>query len=665
MADGLRGDDITLLTIALAKDLSTDSQAFLGAVTTGRAGSTTCGRPVDTPPGSYLAAADVDVLIARFDEVAARVAGGTLVPSATAPKLCGDTACDEGTRTVKLDASVRRLRVFALAPQPGMVVQLTGPGGTARVDAAGTTDVGGVTARTTEVAGRGFAIELDRPADDAAWDGSWKVSLLDPTGKQVGKAATLQLYLFSELGVRLTEQLRLVRGEQAELSASLVAPKGIDVKELVASGAATLRLEDPVKGTSSEVDLAGPPQGPYTGTFTPPKGYRSSSYLVSLELRATTRDGAAVVARSATTPAIVRRPEGAIQFAPDHLVLPTLTGAGSTSAELTVAGGKKDGCIWFGPAKATAPDEAGALTVRYDGRDVVSQGSCIQVAAGALEVVTVEVDPAKRATGAVRGVLEVHEKTAGTDASVTDVPYQLDLAVGIDQARRLILAVLLLLGGIALPLAVLLVLNAVTARFQSLDAVQGAVLPVRVSGASIYRTDSSRPASLTLRPSDFSSLRDTGDVRRFTFGGIEFRARAARNPFGVTAALAAPAGGAERLKGGAGSKVALDPSLSGSWIFLLDPDRTRRAGSGAAEGNLIAFVAEGELRPQLERLLPDVSRRLPDTAADLAGLVRSKKAKRRRATTTTAAGDEPGDEAVDEAIDPTPEAPVDGPDAPA
>ena len=649
LADGIRGDDITLLTVALAKDLKGDSQDLLHAATTGSSGATTCGKAVDSPPGSYLAADDVDLLIARFDEVAARVAGGTPLPSSSTPVLCGDDACPGGQRTANLDASVRRMRIFALAAKPGMTVRLDGPGGSTTVDQAGTSTVGPVSVTSSAVAGRGYTIDLDRPSGDG-WAGPWKVSLLDPTGKQVGKPATLAIYLFSDFGIKLTGPGKFERGAKGTVKAELVAPKGVDAKALLAAGAATVRLEDPVKGTSATVELTGPPSGPFTATFTPPAGYRSSAYEASAELRATTKDGAAIVSRSAPSEVLVRRAGDSLQIAPGVLALPTITGAGSADVDLLLLGGKKGGCAWFGPSTASAPKEAGAMAVRYDGAEHADQAHCIPVAAGATVVVSVEVQPEHRATGAVRGVIQVHELATGSKATVTDVPYRLDLAVGIDQARRLVLAVLLLIAGIGGPMLLLLIINAVTARFQDLDAVQGTVVPVRVQGSELFRTDSGRPIPFTLRPTDFSSLRGAGSARRFAFGGVQFRSRAARNPFGATVAMAAPEGGAEKLKGRAGAKIELDPSLAGSWVFLLDPDRTRRAGKGAAEGNLIAFLAEGEERPQLDRLLPDLGRRLPNTAASLAGLVRSKKAKPAKAS--KAAGD------------PAPVEPTDAPDDP-
>lgn len=146
----------------------------------------------------------------------------------------------------------------------------------------------------------------------------------------------------------------------------------------------------------------------------------------------------------------------------------------------------------------------------------------------------------------------------------------------------------------------------------------------------LYRTDGGRLRPLTVTSEDFTSMAETGDARRFTFGGVEFRAKADRSPFGAPVAMAAPEGGAERLEGKAGSKVELETTLAGSWIFLLDPDRTRRVGPTEAVGNLLAFVSEGDATPQLARLVPELEEGLPTTAARLAALVRDKQSKQDR-----------------------------------
>ncbi len=653
LADGVRDDDITLLSVALTGTATAKDQDLLAAVSTGSSGSVTCGRPTDTPPGAYVSAADVDVLVARFDEVATRVAGGTVVPQEGQLVLCGADPCAEGTRLIKVDESVRRFRVFALASSPGMTVELTSPSGNLLVEGPGSFPVGSAQASANAIAGRGYSIDVDRPEDVNGWSGDWTV-VVHGTASSVGKPVTFAHYLFTDVGIDFTggKAPVIVRGEGVQISASPVIPKALGAR--LRSAKVVLRLDDPLNSTSTTIDLAGPANGPYVAELTAPLDYRSSSYRATLALDGTTESGAVVSARSVPRLLTVQRPAGSIQLAPASLLLPTLTGTGVTSADLILLGGEKDGCVWFGPSRTiTAPDDAGELEVTYGGEAAVDEGSCISVAADATVIVPVEVSPSSRATGAVRGVVEVHEKTDGTKATVTDVPFRLDMAAGVNEARRMLLAVLLLLGGLLLPVILLIVINALTARFQDLDAVRGAVIPVRVDGDRMWRTDGGRMATLLLAPSDFKSLAGTGDPRRFTFGGIVFRARPSRNPFGASMAMAAPEGGAEKLKGGAGSRVELDLGLVGSWVYLLDPDRTRQAGrAGGAEGTIIAFVSEGDPAAHINKITEDLYARLPKTAAGLLGLVLQKGVKPKRSRKPKGrAGADLTDEITDEIPD--------------
>ena len=77
-----------------------------------------------------------------------------------------------------------------------------------------------------------------------------------------------------------------------------------------------------------------------------------------------------------------------------------------------------------------------------------------------------------------------------------------------------------------------------------------------------------------------------------------------------------------------GRRTDLALGLSGSWLFLLDPDATRAAAeaggpSGTIHGQVVAFVSTGPLAQQTARLGRDIAQRMPGTArhlADLAGL---------------------------------------------
>lgn len=628
LADRLRNDEVTLLTVALSKDVSRRAQLPLAAATAGKADDYVCGKKTARVRGAYLPAEGIDVLVVRFNEVGTRLAGGNLLPGSDAVEVCGDEACDEGTRRFTLDKTLRRAEVLALPPAEGAVVELRGPtGDPVRFEGKGTKEVSGTSVVAREVAGRGLTLDLARPKDRAAWEGEWSVALLDPAGKQEGEKATLQVYVFSDIGIELDGSISLVRGGPSKITATLEVPEGVKASSVVASSEAQVRFRNPVTDEIDTVKLTGPPAGPFTGTYTPPADITANALQAVAEVRLSTSSGAALISQSGVTELLVSRPGDAVQYAPGTLKLPSLTGTGTTETTLYLVGGKTEGCVWFGRTTTPeAPAGAGPITVLVDGMPLPDEASCIKVPPGKRKTVLVQAEVEGRASGTVNGTLEVFERTQGAEkASTTEIPFRFDLARGVDQARRLLLALVLLAAGLGVPMLALLIINALTARFQTLDVIRGAALPVVISDRSIRRSDGGYAKNLVLREEDFGSLADTGNQRRFTFGGIVFRAKASRNPFGATIALAAPEGGAEKLKGNAGSRVELDPSLAGSWIFLLDADKTRRLPRGEAAGQLIAFVAEGDINPQTNRMLPDIGTRLPTIADRLAGLVRQKK----------------------------------------
>jgi hypothetical protein len=651
VADRLRADRITLLTVALSGNVARRSQLPLAAATTGRADDYTCGSPSERPSGAYLPAEGVDVLVARFNEVGVRLAGGNPYPGEDAVVVCGEDPCDEGTRTFALDASLRRAQILALPPEPGAVVRLEAPdGSTVDLSEPGDATIGDQALVVRSVAGRGLNVDLVRADGATGWEGEWSVSILDPTGEQEGEDATLQIFVFSDITVSL-EGGPVERGGSADFTVALAAPEGVELADLVATTEGELRIRNPITGENLVVPLEGPAQGPFTGTVAVPDDLTANAVEASALVRITSESGAEIVSQSAPTEVFVRRPGGAIQILPPSLKMPSLTGDGATATDLLLLGGEQDGCVWFGEVDVpTAPEGATPLTATIDGAPLPDEGSCISVPAGETVTVVVEIEPSGRASGSVSGTLQVFERTDGAaEASSTDLLFRFDLARGVDEAQRILLAVGLLVAGLALPMLALLVINALTARFQTLDVVQGAALPVQVAQGVVSRTDGPYARSLKLREADFGSLAGRGTARRFSFGGVTFRARASRNPFGATIALAAPEGGAEKLKGNEGSRVELDPGLAGSWVFLLDPGKTRRAIRGDAEGLLIAFVAEGDVAAQVDRMLPDINRRLPETASRLAALVRSstpKPAKRSkaRAAASTEGGEADGDE---------------------
>jgi hypothetical protein len=245
--------------------------------------------------------------------------------------------------------------------------------------------------------------------------------------------------------------------------------------------------------------------------------------------------------------------------------------------------------------------------------------------------VPVRITAAELASGTVNGNVRLQlARGSGDEPLATDIPVTFEMARDIDQAKRLALAVALLVAGLAAPLVLLVAINVATTRFQRLSAVRATRIPVAVTGRhQIVRTDGGW-RSLRLLGSDFHRL-EGGGRRRFRWGGLVFRARTSMNPFGEPYATVAPEGGtADVARSARATDLAL--GLTGSWLFLLDQDATnaaterwvsRHGGERPADapeihGHVVAFVAEGPVAAQATRLVEDMDERLPATARALA-----------------------------------------------
>ena len=623
VADQVRSDRITLITVPLTESLGEGPRRLIEAITTGRGEERVCGDPDTDLPGAYLPAADTDELLRTFDLVASRIGGGSVAGEPARPTPCVDDPCDEGAVPFTVDPSFRRVHLFVGVAGEGGRLVLEPPEGDPLTLAPGedtATDVDGIPVQATWVADQAVTVDLDVPTGGVG-AGTWRAVLVadeDP-GDATG---VVQVVSFSAIVATLDPDSSLTYGEATTLRAEVTAREGDDVDPDIADATVTALITDPITGEETTLDLA--PEGDaFAAEYTVPAEVTASALRVALRLDATTSGGAPLTSVSPATDLAVRRPAGYPQLAPARLELTSVTADGTAEGTLVLVGPEEgEGCAWFEDLEVLeAPADAGALTLETQGVGR-SDADCTEVAAP-LEV-PVEVTAADRADGTVSGYLRVQLARGAGDAPITtDVPLTFEMARGVDEAKRLVVAVGLLLGGLLLPLGLLVVINLLTTRFQVLDHVRAAQVPVAVDRTGrITRTDGTR-RGLSLVDRDFHGLEDEGGHRRFTWGGLVFTARTPLNPFGEPYAAVAPAEGAADVSR-EGRRTDLALGLTGSWLFLLDPDATRAAADGGpvgeVHGQLVAFVARGPLAAQTTRLADDVGVRLPTTARRLAGL---------------------------------------------
>ncbi|HEV7720882.1 MAG TPA: VWA domain-containing protein, partial [Iamia sp.] len=611
VADQVRADNITLVSVPLG-----EGSGLLEALTTGSSDERDCGDPDTDTPGAYLPASDTDELLRTFDLVASRIGGGSPVGEPARPVPCADDVCDEGAVTFAVSPSLRRVHVFAAVPGDETRVVLHPPEGDdleLRPGDDADEDVDGVPVVARWIADRALTVDLAVPQDGTG-AGDWSVVLVGPEGDATG---LVQVVTFSDLVAQLEPGTSLLLGGSRTLTATITTRDGEETREELRDPRVTATLVDPITGAVATVEL-NPDEDAFAGDYSVPDDVTSSALRASLRLEATTPEGAAITSVAPEVVLAVRRPEGYPQVVRPVLELTPIVGDDAAEGVLTlVAPDGTDGCVWVEDLTIDdGPDAAGAFALSAEGagRD---EEACTPID-GSLEV-EVLVEAGDRASGSVVGHVRMVLARADGEAPIaTDVPVTFEMSRGVDEAKRLLLAAGLMLGGLLAPLLLLVLINLLTTRFPDLGHVRGARIPVLVTGkGQVLRTDGGVGA-LHLMPSDFVPL--TGRARRrFTWGGLVFGARTSLNPFAEPYATVAPEEGTADVSR-EGRRTDLDLGLVGSWLFLLDQDASRAAPAGEVHGILVAFASAGDEAGQGDRIAGAVQQRGPTVARRLAVL---------------------------------------------
>lgn len=610
VADQVRADNITVISVPLG-----EGSGLLQAITTGRSdGGGTCGDPDTDVPGAYLPASDTQELIRTFDFIASRIAGGVLAGEPARPEVCPDDACEEGAVTFTVASSLARVHVFVAVPDDETRIVLAPPDGDALEVVAGEDDgeatVADAPVTVATIADQAVTLDLEVPSDGTA-DGVWTVTLVGGEG-----TGTVQVLTFTDLVAVLSESA-LVIGEEGTIGAVVQTRDGEAPTAELTSTEVRATLTDPILGTSETIDLAADGDA-FAAAFTVDDDVTAAAYSVTFALDATTASGAAIRSVSPDQTLAIRRPPTYPQLAPPTIDLSSIDGDGLAEGLLLVQPpAEGEGCAWFDEAVITsAPGDAGVIAAQVDALGT-SADDCTPITA--LLEVPVILDPESRASGTVNGHLRVQLATGpGEDPIPTDVPLTFEMSRGVDEAKRIALAVALMVGGLVVPLFLLVVVNLLTTRFQDLDDVRAAWVPVVISSREKVLRAEGR-VGLTLRPTDFAPIDADWTRGSFTWNGLVFRARTPANPFGEPYASVVPEGGAADVAR-EGRRTDLALGLAGSWMFVLDQDASR---SGEVHGVVVAFAAADGVAPQASRLADEVSMRAPRTArrlAELAGI---------------------------------------------
>jgi hypothetical protein len=627
IVDDLHGAGVITLTVGLGLEITAENAALLERISSGAGG---CGTGQGEGTGAYLAADDLDALLFAFDRASTGLLGGT-VAAEDEVTPCPRERCPSGSRTFELDTSLERFHLLVTAPDPlrvevsgptGDPIELTTEGGASEV-------VGGATLRWTPLAGA-FLVDGELDPSDETWVGTWTVTFIDPTSAAEDVLGRSQIVLFGALSPSLVEAGSVRRGEAAQLWVDIVDAAGTPrtPAELVAATRLEVTISDPVTGQELAAEVGQPDAtGRRSVTFELADEVSSSALRAEARLVVTTVGGVEMPERRATIDVSVLPPATYPRVEPAALSLGPITGTERATTEITLVGGEDDGCVWFGDSTMSGGRDLGDVAL-VPTTALIDEGSCLEVEAGNVETVTIEVQHEGNRGGSSVGSLPVFLTSVGSDQIITqDVPVEVEFLRVIDTGRRLTVFLVVFLLGLLLPIAFLSLVNRVTARFRDPAFVRVATVPVHQVADRLERrpvSGSGPSAPLTLGIDDFRSISaPAGDLSEVNLPGLRLKRRVPhwplRPPVGTALAEGTDvttASGGHRVMGGRTTGV-LSLALPSQWVLAVD-DRSDEDGDVHTEGRLWVFIKEGVASPDLlDVVVARLLRELPPVVATL------------------------------------------------
>jgi hypothetical protein len=669
IADELRAGGGITVTVALTERISRADQSFLQAVGNGHAGTERCGRRGTAATGTLLAAPRLPELLAAFDDVVSGIGGGTRQPGKDRLPVCSRSACASGRRTFSVDRSLRRFHILADLGAPDLTMVLQAPGRkpplVLRQGPPTSARLGSALAATTWLSPQAATIDVDLQAGRDDWAGTWSLTFVDEQGRHQGAVATSRIYLYGDLVPALVGHPVFRRGEREAIQAEVVGQDGTPrpPADLITSARLDATVRDPVDGGTSAIAFQGPdPTGTFKGTWQPAASLQASEVELTLRLSVTTVGGVVLAPAVRNYTVQVKPPASYPQIEPARLRLSAVTGVEAATGSLTVTGSELGaGCVWFDPPSFTTfPVTVGRIDPVLSPAPS-SRQDCLRLGPGERRTIALRATPEAVGSGLASGVVVARLAGAGDEPVVTtSIPVSFTLARPVNQARRLELFLLILVGGIAMPLVLLYVANWAQARFRPTHLLRGAQVQVLIDADDrVVRLQPDGSPGRPLAPmerSEFVNVAAGSDdrVRRMTWLGLEFTARAPRlpfgAPFGVVQAGQGDATASDGQAKGPGLLTGRLPlQLAGTWTFVADhhhPDPSDphdEAEPVELRGTLFALLNDPLTETAVERLENAVERDLPRQARELAAAARRRRpAQRTQEPTAAGVGQDDG-----------------------
>lgn len=607
LVDQLRENQIKILAVVLDQELTTQAREFMQSATENVPPSA-CGRHGAPDSGLYLPAAQGTQLLFLFS---------SLFDTPAALRFCpapGQASCKFTT--------IPGLSSFSLeisTPASADKVVLRGPSGSvAQLSPSGpyATTVSG--AKVTAEWFSPQAVEVDGQLPDSTkdWVGRWSFAFANPTNGP-GGSGTYTLRLRADLFPSLFGSALATVGKAATVTLGFTDSLGQRVQNSPLLNGATLQAKLVDLDTNSQLPLTVSPAGTgqWTTTFTPiARGGGVPHLALALNSLLVPSAGVTVTTEPRQTPLTISPPPSYPRVAQSELLLPSVRGLGSTRGTVTINGPDRgSGCVWLSASAVGLPQRAdiGKLSVTPAPS---SPSACMHVQSGQKRTITVVAKPRVSGTGRATGALTFHliDSAGGQLRSAVQVSFDMQPAPNV--GRAIVIFVLLLAFGIAIPLGLLFLLNWFGARFARPQLLRYVARDVELSDEGLTALGGD---PLDVSAAEFKLVANERRVEakrtfelddgRFRFTGRAVRRRGERRqgeripslllgPYGVvethSGLAVAGARGArlDHFRSAGTHEVPL--SLAGTWIF--DPDRAQVTGPDP----LSELQLEGDPPPQ-------------------------------------------------------------------
>ena len=450
----LGSEGTVLMTVALSADIKADDERFLKSLT---AAGGDCGGKQSRRLGGYVETENSDHLFFRFNDSLAGRRGRT-----SPLRPCSGPRCEGGGNRFRAIRGEKGFQLLADTGADGLGIRFVTPTGEkVEIDsgADSVVEADGVRFRPLWVSAAVVQVDAEFDPGSDRWVGGWNVALNRPDAS--AGAALHSLIFRADMRAELVSEPILTRGAVNDVVFQLTSAAGepatpgplmrlirpsATLIEPISGRPEALRLEGPDRSLrlASEIELAleesdSRAEIGLTMAFQGPPGHQIETIYQPFSFTTKIPDSL-----------------GYPMVEPAELALPSITGVGETSGEITVTGTAGDaGCVWLESADIAAPAEVGEIRLELE-PDARDEASCIELAEGERRVIEVTARLDDEASGAVNAELTFGLKSSITpEVRATSIRASFPVAHQPNVAARILILIVLALLGAVLPVLIL------------------------------------------------------------------------------------------------------------------------------------------------------------------------------------------------------------------